>query len=213
LTVGVLRSLLKNLEAFRSLYESEGIDILPGPGGVEYSLYDIEYLYEARHLLSTRQQEAIELFLVRNIRERDVAKMMGVSASNPVASYATHGLEKILEMIASGKLPRFQMEKAELNGATPLRDSSAVGGCRNRNHPEVSGGCDVHVREVGHPHTVERAGSEAARGVQRGRGTGWRVETWHVPPGVEFDAPAPEQHRGPSVYGNRPKRWSKRATV
>jgi DNA-directed RNA polymerase specialized sigma subunit len=112
LTVGVLRALLKNLEAFRSLFEAEGVDTITAPGGVLYSLHDLEYLYEARVHLSRRQREAIELFLVQNIREKDVAKIMQVSETNPIAIYATQGLVKICEMIDSGQLPKYRSETA-----------------------------------------------------------------------------------------------------
>jgi predicted lipoprotein len=81
----LLRELFRNLQAFEALFETEGIDRLVGPDGREYCLQDIQYLYACRTQLSRRQRQAIELFLYSNIREKDVAKMMDVSETNPIA--------------------------------------------------------------------------------------------------------------------------------
>src|SRR5690606_41714590 len=80
-----------------------------------HSIYDIEYLYECRNRLSPRQRQAIELFLYCNIRERDVARMMGVAETNPIAIYATQGLARLCDMIENAELPGY-------------RDASARGG-------------------------------------------------------------------------------------
>jgi DNA-directed RNA polymerase specialized sigma24 family protein len=106
--VGTLRELLRNLQAFQSLHEDFGITEITGPEGVVYSLYDIEYLYECRQRLSPRQRQAIELFLYRNILEREVAQMMGVAPTNPIAIYATQGLTKLCEMIEKGQLSKYR---------------------------------------------------------------------------------------------------------
>ncbi len=98
LTVAVLRELFRNLQVFRVLYEQNGIDVLTGPEGEGYSLWDIESLYERVSELPPRQREAIELCLIENMRERDAAVKMGVSETNPVASYATVGLEKLVKV-------------------------------------------------------------------------------------------------------------------
>ncbi|WP_281711890.1 hypothetical protein [Dermacoccus nishinomiyaensis] len=113
LTVGVLRELFRNLQLWESLWETDHIDVLRGPNGVEYQLHDIQYLYECRSMLSPRQMEAIEMCLYRDIREKDVSLLMGVSPTNPVAMYATNGLERILAMMNAGKLPRFQVEQTK----------------------------------------------------------------------------------------------------
>ena len=110
--VGTLRELIRNLQGFQALRESVGVTEITGPGGVTYSVYDIEYLYECRSLLSPRQQQAIELFLYQNIRERDVARKMGVAETNPIAIYATQGLTRLCEMIARGDLPKYRSESA-----------------------------------------------------------------------------------------------------
>jgi hypothetical protein len=78
-------------------------------------LHDIEYIYSCRKLLSKRQGQAIEFFLYRNVREQDVAEMMGVSRTNPIAIYATQGLVKLCAMIESGELARYR-ERVMLRG-------------------------------------------------------------------------------------------------
>ena len=98
LTVAVLRELFRNLQVFRILYEQDGIDVLNGPEGEQYSLWDIEALLARASELPPRQREAIELCLIENMRERDAAVKMGVSETNPVASYATVGLEKLVKV-------------------------------------------------------------------------------------------------------------------
>ena len=98
--VKFMRKVFRNLQGFRSYYEETGRDMITCDG-VTLNLFDMERLYDQRRLLSLRQQEAIELFLEQDIRERDVAVMMGVSETNPVAIYATQGLKKMYRMIES----------------------------------------------------------------------------------------------------------------
>jgi hypothetical protein len=90
-----LRELFRYLQLFEALFETEGVDTLPGPDGEEYCLWDIQALYHRRTELSARQAEAIEMFLYDDMRERDVARLMGVSPVNPVAIYATQGLKRL----------------------------------------------------------------------------------------------------------------------
>lgn len=99
--------MFRNLQAFRAACESDGIDTITGPDGQSYCLFDIEYLYSEIHRLSPRQRQAIELCLVANLKEVEVAKMMGLSPTNPVAMYATLGLRKLCDMIEAGELPRY----------------------------------------------------------------------------------------------------------
>lgn len=110
--VATLRELIRNLQGFQALRETTGTTEITGPGGVTYSIYDIEYLYGCRIRLSPRQQQAIELFLYQNIRERDVAKLMGVAETNPIAIYATQGLARLCDMISNGELPSYHSETA-----------------------------------------------------------------------------------------------------
>jgi DNA-directed RNA polymerase specialized sigma subunit len=110
--VATLRDLFRGLQVFQSYREAHNITEVKGPDGSVHSIYDIEYLYECRTTLSPRQRQAIELFLYRNIREKDVAKIMQGSETNPIAIYATQGLVKICEMIDSGQLPKYRSETA-----------------------------------------------------------------------------------------------------
>lgn len=112
--VRTLRELLRHLQVWNSLYETEGTDTITGPDGTEYCIHDIVRLYDTaingrgekgKHLLSPRQREAIQLFLIENKAEREVARIMGVSEDNPVASYATQGLVRLNELIESGAVP------------------------------------------------------------------------------------------------------------
>lgn len=96
---------MRNVEHFRALRESEGIDTIHTPDGDEVSLWDLESLIDdGLPLLPPRQRQSIELVLIQNCLEREAAVMMGVSVTNPVAMYATKGLEKIIQMIEAGEL-------------------------------------------------------------------------------------------------------------
>lgn len=117
LSVSLLRELFRNLQAFQSVFESDGIDILIGPDGTEWCLHDLEYLYQQLPVLPPRQRQAIELCLVRNIKESDAAVMMGVSPTNPVSMYASSGLAKLIGMIRDGYFPRFRVEDPQLGEA------------------------------------------------------------------------------------------------
>ena len=46
--VSVLRELLRNLQSWESLYESSDVpEVIPGPDGSEYCLFDIQYKFAA----------------------------------------------------------------------------------------------------------------------------------------------------------------------
>lgn len=119
--VNSLRLLFRSLLAFRSYYESDGISEIVAPNGVRWVLFDLEYLYKIamrrptgkkevdrrRPTLPLRQQQAIELFLVLNLPEKEAAIRMGLSPSNPVGMYATSGLTRLLRLMDTGYLPRF----------------------------------------------------------------------------------------------------------
>lgn len=112
LSVTVLRELLRNLQLFEALYETEGIDILTASDGRQVSLWDAQYLYEQRKhpSLSPRQRQAIELFLYENMTESSTSEIMGISGTNPIGMYATDGLRKIVELANTGALPLFRQE-------------------------------------------------------------------------------------------------------
>jgi DNA-directed RNA polymerase specialized sigma24 family protein len=103
--VQTLRSLFRNLHAFRALYETDGIQELTGPDGVVWSLWDLEELYRAAvntDMLPSRQRQAIEMFLVLNMSEADVATKMQIRASNPIGMYASSGLVHLLAEMDAG---------------------------------------------------------------------------------------------------------------
>jgi hypothetical protein len=114
MTVSVLRELMRHLQAWQALYESDNLDSITGPDGATYHLVDIEYLYGRRVLLSPRQRQAIELCLYENVKEKDATLVMGVSPTNPVAMYATNGLARLCNLIAAGELSRFRPEHDEV---------------------------------------------------------------------------------------------------
>lgn len=107
LEVGTLRELFRNLRAWRALVEDHGCDTITHRG-VEYSIWDIEYLYQQAERLPHQQRRAITLCLIEGMRETDAAVAMGVSPTNPVAMYATSGIKKIISWIDSGELPRYR---------------------------------------------------------------------------------------------------------
>lgn len=107
LTVSVLRELFRHYQEWRAIYEKDGVDTVQAPDGQEYSLWDIQYLAKQLHRLPPQQREAIRLCLIDNMKESDAAIQMGVSPTNPVAMYATSGLEKLVEMVEGGEFPRF----------------------------------------------------------------------------------------------------------
>lgn len=112
LTVDVLRGLFRNLLYWRSLVENtvsgtNGLDVESITNdGVTWVIWDIERLYEvSQKHLPKRQAQAIHMFLVMNMREREVARLMGISESNPIGMYATDGLKRLIEMVQSRTLP------------------------------------------------------------------------------------------------------------
>lgn len=111
LEVATLRELFRNLQAFRAVYETDGVDTIRDLDGEEWNVFDLDYLYRmGLPRLPLRQRQAIELCLVQNMKEVDAAKVMGVSPTNPVAMYATSGLAKLVTMIEAGVLPYFRSD-------------------------------------------------------------------------------------------------------
>ena len=97
---------------FRAVHEEYGIDEVCDLRGFCISIHDLEYLYvQVPRVLTGRQAQAIEYFLVQNITEREVAVMMGLSPTNPIAMYATSGIKNLVAMIDDGVFPRLKPER------------------------------------------------------------------------------------------------------
>lgn len=106
-----LRTLFRHLEELRSLYEAEGVDEIETPQGNRWSLWDLEYLYaesQKHSNLTPRQSQAITLCLVQGMSEREASRIIGTAPTNPVAIYANQGLARLLELIETRQLSRFQ---------------------------------------------------------------------------------------------------------
>lgn len=111
--VRTMRELFRHLQAWQSLYETDGTDTITGPDGSQYCIHDIWTLYrEGVPLLSPRQRQAITLFLHNNLPERTVAKIMGVSEDNPVASYATQGMVRLNQLIEQDRVPGYRSARS-----------------------------------------------------------------------------------------------------
>jgi hypothetical protein len=121
--VNELRELFRHLQEFRAVYESTGLDTITSPEGETWSLWDLEYLYEQCRNLTARQQQAITLCLIHNMREKEAARAMGVAETNPVMMYATLGLHRLLDLIERGDLERFRQRQRPLS-RTELRQQS-----------------------------------------------------------------------------------------
>ena len=108
--MSVLRELFRNLQAFRSYVEAGGSEDLIWHGH-EYSYWDLEriYLY-SQATLPRRQHQAIFLCLYQNVLEKKAAEIMGVSPTNPVAMYATKGLEKLISDLRAGRIPSVRID-------------------------------------------------------------------------------------------------------
>ena len=107
--VPTLKAMLRGLLAFRAYYEISREDTATSVDGIEWCLWDVEYLFEqAVERLPKRQAQAIEFCLVHNMTEADAATRMGIRATNPVSMYANDGLCSLVAMIERGELPKFR---------------------------------------------------------------------------------------------------------
>jgi hypothetical protein len=149
LDVPTLRALFRHLQALRAAYEDTGVDTWIDPDGVEWVLWDLEYLYEQLPVLPPRQHQAIELCFVQNRKEAEAAVMMGVSSTNPVSIYANNGLTKLIAMVFAGRFPRFAcagyvidltIPAPEVSLADPSWNPSPPGGGGQPPHPGVPTG-------------------------------------------------------------------------
>lgn len=124
--VSELRELFRHLNAFRAVFEETGLEDITTPDGNVWSIWDLEYLHDQLPRLRTRQQQAITLCLIHNMRERDAAVAMGVSETNPVMMYATLGLQRLLDMVDAGELVRFREQRLSRRELASLHQVSVV---------------------------------------------------------------------------------------
>ena len=102
----VIRRLFRHLQQWRSGVEAGEVDeVLATPDGREWVLWDLEVLYDHRRRLPEKMRLSIELFLHDNRLEREAAVLMGVQATNPVATYATVGITRLIALARAGCLP------------------------------------------------------------------------------------------------------------
>ena len=114
-TVEVLREMFRNLQAWQSVYEAEGVDVLTGPDGTEWALWDVQTWYEmSQHLLPKRQSDAIRYFLFENLSEVNVSRRMGSAELVPVSMYASAGLETLVHLYRVGMLPTSRQFRQEM---------------------------------------------------------------------------------------------------
>lgn len=110
-TADQMKVMLRALHLLRAHFEDTGTDTIRTPDGTEWTLWDIEYLFEvSQEALPERQAEAIRFHIVEGMTEREAAITMGVAPTNPVGIYARNGLVTMAWMVNSGMLPRYQME-------------------------------------------------------------------------------------------------------
>lgn len=112
--VSILRDVLRHLQVWRAIHEAEGMETITFPGGEQWSLWDVHVVLEkGLPLLPPRQRQAIQLCLLEGLREVDVARIMGVSLTNPVSMYAAEGLKSLVRMMDEGTIPALTDQKRE----------------------------------------------------------------------------------------------------
>lgn len=116
--MGVHRDLIRNLQQWRSLFESLDVpDVLVASNAQSYSLWDVEVFYAQRVVVPERMRQSIEYCLYENMKERDAAVRMGISASNPVSEYATIGLTTMIAKAVKGELPGYTLTLEHVEAA------------------------------------------------------------------------------------------------
>lgn len=98
--------MIRNLQQWRSGVEAGEIsEAVATSDGREWVLWDVEVLYEHRRILPAKMRMSIELFLFAGRLEREAAVLMGVRDTNPVATYATVGITRLIAMARAGSFP------------------------------------------------------------------------------------------------------------
>lgn len=148
-----LRELFRNLKAFRAVFEDTGLEDIKTPAGTEWSIWDLEYLHTQFDRLTLPQRQAITLCLVHNLREKDAARIMGVSETNPVSMYATLGLQRLLDMVDAGELTRYREQRLTRNERVEKHNQSLALLVKRIESvvTEVSTGCWIYPNRSASP--------------------------------------------------------------
>jgi DNA-directed RNA polymerase specialized sigma24 family protein len=85
-----LREALRHYPELRQLMESEGKHVIEARG-IEISLWDLRRGIDA---LSPRKRQALELNVTRDLKQRDVARIMGISVPT-VGQYVLAAIEQL----------------------------------------------------------------------------------------------------------------------
>jgi hypothetical protein len=96
-----LAAFLSHLQEFQALYETEGVDSLPGPGGDLFCLADLLRLYGMRSYLEPAQAAGIEA-LYLDLTDSDAARNMGLASPRLVAACTREGLQRLCEIFSYG---------------------------------------------------------------------------------------------------------------
>jgi DNA-directed RNA polymerase specialized sigma24 family protein len=101
--------MFRNLQAWQSVYEAEGADadIIVASDREEWSLWDIEALYDRSQLhLPGLERDAIRLCLYDNLSLAEAAEAMGSTKTSEVSAYLTKGLRTLVERYNQRRLPK-----------------------------------------------------------------------------------------------------------
>jgi hypothetical protein len=77
-------------------YEATGHQEYVDAHGTTWNVHDVLAWYRASQRLPRRQAQAIHYGLVHDLREVDVARLVGLPADSPVMMHATAGLERLM---------------------------------------------------------------------------------------------------------------------
>jgi DNA-directed RNA polymerase specialized sigma24 family protein len=88
-----LREALRHYNEFEALFSQTGKSVVRGPDGVEICFLDLKAGFER---LSKRKREAIYYNVVMDMRQKDVAEVMGITTVS-VGQYVESGFMQFAE--------------------------------------------------------------------------------------------------------------------
>lgn len=90
-----LEAVLRHHQEFLELYRSTGQSELTLEGGYVVNIFDV---LRGIDELPRRQRQAVKLMVLLGLREKDCARIMGLSKwTSPASSYKREGLQKLVE--------------------------------------------------------------------------------------------------------------------